>query len=278
MRLAAAYGDYILALGNDGLSGFSHDAEVAWLQVEMQLLRGTGFEVDTLEGAQCRVGRAGHMGEFQIELGHFVAARLHRVEASLPYFIPLPFLSPFGTMGAVIAMRGRIRSRNALLDIGASGPLAGLCVAIPVLIVGLLQSPMAQRFLNDLWETVQLGCTQSAEPGAAPEPGPLGLEADMTQVGPYSAVIVTLPKPLVATEAYFVAMVLRSYVRAEDGLTIDRHPLLLYYTLEHGGLGAEGSPRTLLGEWQAGVLRLRLPDKGQARREDYRIHLHRFHG
>jgi hypothetical protein len=33
-----------------------------------------------------------------------------------------------------------------------------------------------------------------------------------------------------------------------------------------------------LGEWQAGVLRLRLPDKGQARRGDYRIHLHRFHG
>lgn len=74
------------------------------------------------------------------ELGHFIAARVHRVEASLPYFIPLPFLSPFGTMGAVISMPGRIRSRNALLDIGASGPLAGLCVAIPVLIAGLSRS------------------------------------------------------------------------------------------------------------------------------------------
>lgn len=71
------------------------------------------------------------------EFGHYIAARLHRVDASLPYFLPLPFLSPFGTMGAVIAMRGRIRSRNALLDIGASGPLAGLVVAIPVLVVGL---------------------------------------------------------------------------------------------------------------------------------------------
>jgi membrane-associated protease RseP (regulator of RpoE activity) len=76
------------------------------------------------------------------ELGHFVAARLHRVEASLPYFIPLPFVSPFGTMGAVISMRGRIRSRDALLDIGASGPLAGLCVAIPVLVAGLMRSPV----------------------------------------------------------------------------------------------------------------------------------------
>ncbi|HEX4474035.1 MAG TPA: site-2 protease family protein [Polyangiaceae bacterium] len=71
------------------------------------------------------------------EFGHYIAARLHRVDASLPYFLPLPILSPFGTMGAVIAMRGRIRSRNALLDIGASGPLAGLLVAIPVLMIGL---------------------------------------------------------------------------------------------------------------------------------------------
>ena len=74
------------------------------------------------------------------EFGHYIAARLHRVDASLPYFLPLPILSPFGTMGAVIAMRGRIRSRNALLDIGASGPLAGLVVAIPVLVLGLALS------------------------------------------------------------------------------------------------------------------------------------------
>jgi membrane-associated protease RseP (regulator of RpoE activity) len=74
------------------------------------------------------------------EFGHFFAARYHRVPASLPFFIPLPIFSPFGTMGAVIGMRGRIRSRNALLDIGASGPLAGLVIAIPVLIYGLSQS------------------------------------------------------------------------------------------------------------------------------------------
>src|SRR6185369_360931 len=68
------------------------------------------------------------------EFGHWIAARVHRVPASLPYFIPLPLLSPFGTMGAVIAMRGRIRSPTALLDIGAAGPLAGLVIAIPALI------------------------------------------------------------------------------------------------------------------------------------------------
>lgn len=76
------------------------------------------------------------------EFGHYIAARIHRVDASLPYFLPLPVLSLFGTMGAIIAMRGRIRSRNALLDIGASGPLAGLLVALPVLALGLSLSPV----------------------------------------------------------------------------------------------------------------------------------------
>lgn len=74
------------------------------------------------------------------EFGHFFAARFHRVPASLPYFIPVPLISPFGTMGAVIGMRGRIRSRDALLDIGASGPLAGMIIAVPVLVYGLLHS------------------------------------------------------------------------------------------------------------------------------------------
>ena len=66
------------------------------------------------------------------EMGHYVLARLHGVDSSLPYFIPLPLLG-FGTLGAVIRLRGRIPHRNALVDIGAAGPLAGLAVALPVL-------------------------------------------------------------------------------------------------------------------------------------------------
>jgi membrane-associated protease RseP (regulator of RpoE activity) len=77
------------------------------------------------------------------ESGHYIAARLHGVPASLPFFIPLPKLSPFGTMGAIIGMSGRIRSRVALLDIGAAGPLAGMVVALPVLAFGLSRSPIA---------------------------------------------------------------------------------------------------------------------------------------
>jgi membrane-associated protease RseP (regulator of RpoE activity) len=74
------------------------------------------------------------------EFGHYIAARIHKVEASLPFFIPMPILSPFGTMGAVIRMRGAIRTRKALLDIGAAGPLAGLCLAIPLYAWGVAHS------------------------------------------------------------------------------------------------------------------------------------------
>lgn len=75
------------------------------------------------------------------EMGHYVLARLHGVDASLPYFIPLPYLG-VGTLGAVIRIRSRIPTRNALVDIGAAGPLAGLLVALPILLWGLAHSPL----------------------------------------------------------------------------------------------------------------------------------------
>lgn len=75
------------------------------------------------------------------ELGHYVAGRLHRVDISPPYFIPMP-LSLLGTMGAVIRMRGRIAHRDALLDVGAAGPLAGIVVTLPVLVYGIVTSPV----------------------------------------------------------------------------------------------------------------------------------------
>lgn len=73
------------------------------------------------------------------EFGHYIAARIHKVDASLPYFIPMP-MTLIGTMGAVIRMRGTIPTRAALLDIGASGPLAGMAVAIPMYILGVRRS------------------------------------------------------------------------------------------------------------------------------------------
>ena len=75
------------------------------------------------------------------EFGHFFAGVYHRVDVSPPYFIPVPFFL-LGTLGAVIQIRERIRSRSALLDIGAAGPICGLIVAVPVLIYGIGTSPV----------------------------------------------------------------------------------------------------------------------------------------
>jgi membrane-associated protease RseP (regulator of RpoE activity) len=74
------------------------------------------------------------------EFGHYLMSRYHKTAATLPYFIPLPLLSPLGTMGAVIMMRQTPKNRRVLFDIGIAGPLAGLIVAIPVLIWGLMHS------------------------------------------------------------------------------------------------------------------------------------------
>jgi membrane-associated protease RseP (regulator of RpoE activity) len=71
------------------------------------------------------------------ELGHYFAGRRNNTDVTLPYFIPLPFVSAIGTMGAVILTRQIPRNKRVLLDIGVAGPLAGLIVAIPVLILGL---------------------------------------------------------------------------------------------------------------------------------------------
>lgn len=76
------------------------------------------------------------------EFGHFLMARKHGVDSSWPYFIPVPF--GFGTMGAVIRLRARIPTRDALVDIGAAGPLAGLAVIIPLWCLGVALSTVAK--------------------------------------------------------------------------------------------------------------------------------------
>lgn len=73
------------------------------------------------------------------EFGHYLAARYHRTEVTLPYFIPFPF-SPFGTMGAFIQLKEPPKNKRILLDIGIAGPLAGLVIAIPLLFLGLYLS------------------------------------------------------------------------------------------------------------------------------------------
>ncbi|HET7324061.1 MAG TPA: site-2 protease family protein [Halococcus sp.] len=76
------------------------------------------------------------------ELGHYALSRYHGVDASLPYFIPLPNI--IGTIGAVIRMRGRMPDRKTLFDIGVAGPLAGLVAACVVTVIGLQLPPVPE--------------------------------------------------------------------------------------------------------------------------------------
>ncbi|MBI5640547.1 MAG: site-2 protease family protein [Nitrospirae bacterium] len=72
------------------------------------------------------------------ESAHYIFSKRHGVEATLPYFIPAPNL--FGTLGAVIKMKSKINTRNALIDIGASGPIAGFIISVAASIIGLYLS------------------------------------------------------------------------------------------------------------------------------------------
>jgi membrane-associated protease RseP (regulator of RpoE activity) len=79
------------------------------------------------------------------EFGHYIAARIHGVRVSLPYFIPAPpGFSLLGTFGALIKSKSAFLNKRQLLDVGAAGPLAGLAVAIIVIVIGVKTSSVQQ--------------------------------------------------------------------------------------------------------------------------------------
>jgi membrane-associated protease RseP (regulator of RpoE activity) len=119
------------------------------------------------------------------EMGHYIACRHYRVDATLPYFLPFPFLSLAGTLGAFIRIRGPIPNRRALFDIGIAGPLAGFALCLPVLVLGvreaqlLPEAPAAGIYLG---EPLLFKAAVWLLKGATPDRmtltlGPLGLAA-----------------------------------------------------------------------------------------------------
>ncbi|MEE2775349.1 MAG: site-2 protease family protein [Acidobacteriota bacterium] len=72
------------------------------------------------------------------ELGHYVACRRHRIQATVPYFLPAPFF--IGTFGAFIRIRSQIRDRRRLFDVGIAGPIAGFVTLLPFLLYGVARS------------------------------------------------------------------------------------------------------------------------------------------
>ena len=87
------------------------------------------------------------------EFSHYLASKKHRIEASLPYFIPAPTL--FGTFGAVIKMKSPITTKNALIDIGASGPIAGFIISVIATVIGLSFSQIMP--VHDTANMISLG-------------------------------------------------------------------------------------------------------------------------
>jgi membrane-associated protease RseP (regulator of RpoE activity) len=119
----------------------------SWWAPSASALGDTGFNLR--EGFELAFSLLAILGTH--EMGHYVACRYYRVDATLPFFIPglwlplgglltwvpIPFM---GTFGAVIRIRDRFPNRKALFDIGIAGPLAGFAVCLPVLVFGLWQA------------------------------------------------------------------------------------------------------------------------------------------
>lgn len=120
------------------------------------------------------------------EMGHYVACRRHGVDATLPFFLPAPFLTMVGTLGAFIRIRSPIPHRRALFDIGVAGPLAGFAVCLPVLWLGMREAhivptdPRAEGIF--LGEPLLFQWVERLVHGPVPDSatlvlGPLGLAA-----------------------------------------------------------------------------------------------------
>ncbi|MBI2841206.1 MAG: site-2 protease family protein [Acidobacteria bacterium] len=73
---------------------------------------------------------------FSHEMGHYIACRYYGINATLPFFIPMPF-GPVGTFGAFIRIKSPITRKKALFDIGIAGPIAGFVMTVPALIIGV---------------------------------------------------------------------------------------------------------------------------------------------
>ncbi len=85
------------------------------------------------------------------ELGHYFAAKKHNIDTTLPFFIPAPI--GIGTFGAFIQIKGKLKNRKQLMDVGASGPIAGFIVAVLLAVAGIHES----EFVNVSGGSIQMG-------------------------------------------------------------------------------------------------------------------------
>jgi membrane-associated protease RseP (regulator of RpoE activity) len=122
-------------------------------------------------------------------MGHYVACRIYRIDATLPFFIPAPFIlnALSGTFGAVIRIKAPFPNRRALFDVGVAGPLAGFVVCVPVLVAAVFEARVIPMPVNAPMGTLMgdpLFLTWAFELLRGPVPegyilgvGPLGIAA-----------------------------------------------------------------------------------------------------
>jgi membrane-associated protease RseP (regulator of RpoE activity) len=168
------------------------------------------------------------------EMGHYLTCRYYGIDASLPYFIPVPW-PPIGTMGAFIRIRSPIHHRPALLDVGVAGPIAGFVLAIPTLVIALSQSrfevvdPSATTF--GLGEPLIFKAF-AALMGKTPPPGmdlslhPIGLAA---WFGFFATALNLLPVGQLDGGHIAYALFGRIHKRISQGFLLTLIPLGIFY-------------------------------------------------
>lgn len=100
------------------------------------------------------------------EFGHYINARSNRIDCTLPYFIPAPF--SIGTFGAVIKVKSSIPNRNALMEMGASGPLYGLVPALIILVIGMIFAPVSETPVSPFGSSILFYGLSMVLKGVAP--------------------------------------------------------------------------------------------------------------
>jgi membrane-associated protease RseP (regulator of RpoE activity) len=126
-------------------AGSLQQGVIPW-ETPWQLYKGLPFSLTLLIILLCH------------EMGHYLMARYHQLDVSLPYFLPAPPI-PFliGTLGAFIRIRSPILNKPALLDVGAAGPLTGILVTLPLLVIGLQLSEIKTVLAGTESEGIVLG-------------------------------------------------------------------------------------------------------------------------
>ncbi len=146
------------------------------------------------------------------EFGHYVAARIHGVRTTLPFYIPSPLIG-IGTLGAVIRIREQVPTSRKLFDIGAAGPIAGFVVALGILVFALATLPAPEYMFGvPGHEPLQQYIAQTGEFPAEPLPGPAGLRMTVGSTPLYWALAQLFPNVPPMYEMYHYPMLFAAWL------------------------------------------------------------------